>query len=182
MKFEAKQIPLKDGRTAILRSPRAEDAAGLIDFIKTSCGETEFLLRDAEEWDFMTVEKEEAWANRLLASPNDLAISAYVDGRVVGNAEINFRTANKTRHRAVVSIAILRAYWGLGIGSALFEALLAAARARGVMLVELEVMEGNERARALYEKFGFRVVAERPNMYRLRDGSMRSEIAMQKYL
>ena len=50
------------------------------------------------------------------------------------------------------------------------------------MLVELEYMEGNERGRRLYEKFGFRIVAEKPNAYRLRDGSMRSEIHMQKYL
>lgn len=182
MKFEAKRVTLKDGRVAILQSPCAEDAAGLIDFIKTSCGETEFLLRYAEEWDFITVEKEEAWAKRLMESPNDMAISAYIDGRVVGNAEINFRTSLKNRHRAVISIAILRDYWGLGIGSAMFEGLLAAAEARGTMLVELEFMEGNERGRRLYEKFGFRIVAEKPNAYRLRDGSMRKEYYMQKYL
>lgn len=182
MKFEAKTIPLKDGRTAVLQSPRPEDAAGLIDFIKTSSGETEFLARYPEEWDFLTIEKEEAWAKRFAEAPDALAISAYIDGRVVGNAEITFRGGIKTGHRAVIAIAILRDYWGLGIGSAMFEGLLAAAKEKGTMLVELEYMEGNERGRRLYEKFGFRIVAEKPNAYRLRDGSMRKEYYMQKYL
>lgn len=182
MVFEPKEITLKNGKIAILQSPRPEDAAGLIDFIKTSCGETEFLARYPEEWDFLTVEKEEAWAKRLLESPDALAITCYIDGRVVGNAEINFRGGIKTSHRAVVCIAILRDYWGLGIGSAMFEGLLAAAKERGTMLVELEFMEGNERGQRLYQKFGFRIVAETPNAYRLKDGSMRSEFRMQKYL
>jgi ribosomal protein S18 acetylase RimI-like enzyme len=59
---------------------------------------------------------------------------------------------------------------------------LDAAQEKGVILVELEYMEGNERGRRLYEKFGFKIVAEKPNTYRLRDGSMRGEIHMQKYL
>lgn len=182
MQFEPKEITLKNGKTAILKSPRPEDAVQLIDFIKTSCGETEFLLRYAEEWDWITVEKEEAWANRLLTSPDAMAISCYADGRVVGNCEINFHTSLKNRHRAVVCIAILRDYWGLGIGSAMFEGLLAAAKEHGTMIVELEFMEGNTRGQRLYEKFGFRIVSERPNAYRLRDGSLRKQYYMQKYL
>lgn len=182
MKFAAKTITLKDGREAVLQSPRPEDAAGLIEFIKTTSGETEFLARYPEEWGFLTVEKEEAWANRMAEAPDALAITAYIDGRVVGNADITFRGGIKTSHRAVISIAILHDYWGLGIGSAIFEGLLAAAKEKGVMLVELEYMEGNERGRRLYEKFGFKIVAEKPNTYRLRDGSMRGEVHMQKYL
>lgn len=50
------------------------------------------------------------------------------------------------------------------------------------MLVELEFMEGNMRGQRLYEKFGFRIVSEKPNAYRLRDGSLRKEYYMQKYL
>ena len=34
----------------------------------------------------------------------------------------------------------------------------------------------------VYEKFGFRVVAEKPNAFKLKDGTYRSEFYMQKYL
>lgn len=43
MIFEDKPITLKDGRTAILKSPCVEDAEKLLNYIKTSCGETEYL-------------------------------------------------------------------------------------------------------------------------------------------
>lgn len=77
---------------------------------------------------------------------------------------------------------MLREYWGLGIGSALFEQFLALARQRSVEIVELAYMEGNERGRRLYEKFGFAPVGEVPRAYKLADGSYRSEVLMQKNL
>jgi hypothetical protein len=48
--------------------------------------------------------------------------------------------------------------------------------------MELEFIEGNERAQRLYEKFDFRVISERPNAFKLKDGAQLSEIYMQKYL
>ena len=92
MIFEDKPITLKDGRTAILKSPCVEDAEKLLNYIKTSCGETEYLARYPEEWN-TTVEQEEAWVNRLRSSPDTLGITCYVDGEVAGNCEISFRGA-----------------------------------------------------------------------------------------
>lgn len=128
------------------------------------------------------MDQEEAWVNRLLASPDTLAITCYVDGEVAGNCEISFRGGMKTSHRATIAIAILREYWTLGIGSAMLEELVAAAQKRGTEIMELEFVEGNERAKHLYEKFGFRVVSEKPNAFKLKDGTHLSEFYMQKYL
>ena len=118
----------------------------------------------------------------MLAAPDALAISCYLDGRVVGNCDITFRSGIKTRHRAVVSIAILRECWSLGIGSAMFRELIAAAKERGTDILEMEFAEGNERAQRLYEKFGFRIVSEKPNALRLKNGRTLKEFYMQKYL
>ena len=181
MIFEDKPITLKDGRTAILKSPCVEDAEKLLNYIKTSCGETEYLARYPEEWN-TTVEQEEAWVNRLRSSPDTLGITCYIDGEVAGNCEISFRGGMKTSHRATIAIAILKDYWNLGIGSAMFEELVAAAQNRGTEIMELEFIEGNDRARHLYEKFGFRVISEKPNAFKLKDGTYRNEFYMQKYL
>lgn len=81
-----------------------------------------------------------------------------------------------------IAIAILKDYWNLGIGSAMFEELVAAAQNRGTEIMELVFIEGNDRARHLYEKFGFRVVSEKPNAFKLKDGTYRNEFYMQKYL
>lgn len=181
MIFEDKSILLKDGRTAILKSPCVEDAEKLLNYIKKSCGETDFLLRYPEEWS-ITVEQEVEWVNRLRSSPNTLGIACYVDGKVAGNCEISFRSGIKTSHRATVAIAILKDYWNLGIGSAMFEELITAAQKRGTEIMELEFIEGNDRARHLYEKFGFRVISQKPNAFKLKDGTYRDEFYMQKYV
>lgn len=181
MIFEDKSILLKDGRTAILKSPCVEDAEKLLNYIKKSCGETDFLLRYPEEWN-ITVEQEMEWVNRLRSSPNTLGIACYVDGEVAGNCEISFRSGIKTSHRATVAIAILKDYWNLGIGSAMFEELIAAAQKRGTEIMELAFIEGNDRARHLYEKFGFRVISQKPNAFKLKDGTYRDEFYMQKYV
>ena len=181
MTFEEKQIVLKNGKTAILRSPCAEDAQGMLDYITKACGETDFLARYPEEWD-SDVEKEEAWINSIRSSPNALAIVCCIDGEIAGNCEINFKYGIKMEHRASIAIALTRDYWNLGIGSAMFEELISAAKEKGTEIMELEFIEGNERALHLYEKFGFRVVCEIPNAIKLKDGTYLKQIYMQKYL
>lgn len=182
MLFEEKQIKLKDGRTAVLKSPGAEDAEKMLGFIKTACGETDFLARYPEEWNTVSVEQEKAWVEHIRTGPDTLGITCYLDGEVVGNCEISFRAGLKASHRATIAIAILRDYWNLGIGSAMFEEMIAAAKARGTEIMELEFVEGNHRAQRLYEKFGFRVVCEKPCAFKLKDGSYLKECHMQKYL
>ena len=119
---------------------------------------------------------------RLLAAPDTLDIACYIDGEVAGNCEITFRGGMKIAHRATIAIAILRGFWNLGIGAAMFEELIAVAKGRGSEIMELEFIEGNDRARYLYEKCGFHVVCEKPNAFKLKDGTYRSEFYMQKYL
>ena len=46
------------------------------------------------------------------------------------------------------------------------------------MQMELEFAEGNSRARALYEKMGFRIAGLRPDAIRLKDGTLLNEYIM----
>lgn len=182
MLFEPKTIQLKDGRTAILRPARREDAQGLLDYLRNATRETEFLLRSGEESDAMSLEGEERWIDGCVNDPNCMMIVADVGGEIAGNAEIRFSGIAKTRHRSNIGIGLKQAYWGLGIGTALFRMLEAEARRRPeTKLMELEFIEGNSRARALYEKMGFRIVAMRPDAFILRDG-LAAEYIMQKRL
>jgi len=183
MIFEEKKITLKNGRTAILKSPCIEDAEKMLHYIKKSCGETDFLTRYPEEWNNVSIASEEKWVRNLRESQSALAITCYIDGEIAGNCEINFRGGMKTSHRATVAIAILKEYWNLGIGSAMFAELIAVAKARPeTEIVELEFVEGNDRAKALYEKYGFQIVGERPNAFQLKDRRLLKEYFMQKEL
>ena len=183
MYFAPKTIALKDGRTAILRSPLPEqDAEDMRQYLIDVAGETPFLLAypEEEQW---TVAQEQAFLQGFLDDPIRLMLVAEVDGRIAGNCQITFKTAIKTRHRCTVSIGLRQAYWNHGIGTAMFREMIDAARQReGVVQIELEVFEGNSRARALYEKMGFRIVAVHPNRVKLKDGAFLNEFLMIKEL
>ena len=183
MIFEEKKIILKDGREAILKSPEVGEGEQYLEYIKKACGETEFLLAYPEEWEGISLESEERWIESGRSSPNIMRISCYIDGKVAGNSEISFHTRIKSKHRASIGISILEEYWGLGIGSAMFEGLISTAKGHeGTEIVELQFIEGNKRARALYEKFGFRIVSVLPNAFKLKSGATVSEFYMQKKL
>jgi ribosomal-protein-alanine N-acetyltransferase len=65
----------------------------------------------------------------------------------------------------VLTIAVRKAYWGQGIGSALLDALLTAARERGCAEVFLEVRADNPRAHGLYLRRGFEELGVRRGYY-----------------
>jgi ribosomal-protein-alanine N-acetyltransferase len=65
----------------------------------------------------------------------------------------------------VLTIAVRQAYWGQGIGSALLETLLTAARDRACREVFLEVRADNPRAHGLYLHRGFEDLGVRRGYY-----------------
>ena len=179
MIFEKKEVILKSGETAIFRSPMPEDSLQMLAYLKATSGETDFMLRYPEECT-MTQAQEASFLQGILDSDRDLMILCEIDGKLAGNCSISFHPFQKTRHRADVAIGILKEHWNKGIGSIMFREMIAAARARGIRQLELEVVEGNDRAIALYEKMGFRTVSQRPNAIYLKDGRLLKEYLMVK--
>ena len=181
MLYPSKTITLKNGRTAVFRSPRKEDAAAMIDQLRRMAGESDFLLRTPEEVN-MTVEQEERFIESINQSCNNFMILCEVDGQYAGNCHLQLYDKSKIRHRGSVAIGLSGEFWGMGIGTAMFEEMLALAGERGCEQLELGVIEGNERGLALYRKMGFVEYGRLPNAFRQKDGSLRSEILMVRRL
>ena len=173
------EFTLKDGRKALLRSPRDEDIPGMLDYLYVSAGETEFIIRYPEECARYTPEAEKTLFDAINASDNEAMLVCLVDGKVAGNCQILWKKSLKTRHRAAVAIALLREYWNQGIGTRMFREMIRIAEENpNILQMELEFVEGNTRARALYEKMGFRITGIRPNAIRLKNGTLLNEYAM----
>ncbi|MBP3594524.1 MAG: GNAT family N-acetyltransferase [Lachnospiraceae bacterium] len=181
MIIEEVKFKLKDGREAVLRSPKEEDVESTLEYLVISAGETDFILRYPEECGKYTPEGEKKLFEQKNASPNEAMIMCVVDGRVVGNCEISFFRGMKTRHRASIGIALISEFWNQGIGTKMFEEMIRLAETREeVTQLELEFVEGNARARHLYEKMGFRIAGVHPNAIRLKDGTLLNNYLMIK--
>ena len=179
MIYPSKEIRLKNNVPAIFRSPTKEDAEAMLQYLQTTCAETNFLTREPEEAS-IPIEKEERFLENICKSNNDLMIACEIGGKIIGNCNLNRYSKTRMHHRANIGIAICKEYWGLGIGNHMFSELIRIAKEEGIKQLELEVIEGNERAIHLYKKFGFYVVGEKPNSLRLKDGTMLKELSMIK--
>lgn len=173
------EFTLKDGRKALIRSPKEGDIQGMLDYLYKSAEETDFVLRYPEECSRYTVEGEKELFERINSSETEAMLVCIVEGKVAGNCQITWNNRIKTRHRASVAIALLKEYWNQGIGTRLFQELIKIAENNeNILQMELEFIEGNTRARALYEKMGFRITGVGINAVRLKDGTLLNEYHM----
>ncbi len=176
-----RNITLKNGASAVLRTAVPEDAPRMLAYLRACAEETDFLLRVPEEWD-IPVETEKALLQDMARQTDQLMVVCDVNGEIAGTCQVVCMNRLKTRHRATVSIALRRAYWGQGISGVMFEEMEAFARERGVTQLELAYIQGNERARHLYDRMGFVETGRGPDAIRLRDGTLADEIFMMKKL
>jgi ribosomal protein S18 acetylase RimI-like enzyme len=93
----------------------------------------------------------------LAATPGAFSLIARVEGEVVGmaNCFTGFSTFAARPLVNVHDLGVLPGHRGRGVGKALFAAIEAEARGRGACKVTLEVLSGNEPAKALYRSLGY---------------------------
>jgi RimJ/RimL family protein N-acetyltransferase len=92
-------------------------------------------------------------------------------GRIVGTLGLHPTRADGVVALGMSIVAELRRQ---GWGQAMLEVAIAHARGAQCHKIELEVWPDNDRAIALYERFGFEVEGVRRDHYRRRDGTLRS--------
>ena len=174
---------LKNGKSALFRSPNKSDADGFLNILRTSIIETDYLLRYPEECDVYTIEHEAEYIDKMNRSIRDALLICIVDKKVVGYFQLFCESNLKTRHRANVSLVILKKYWNLGIGSIMFDIMIQYAKNDPYLLqLELDYTEGNTRAKHLYEKMGFINIGFIPNATRAKNGTMLKDFLMIKEL
>ena len=134
------------------RRASVADAEGLTRLM----GEAE-VLRNTLQLPLPSVE---VWRKRLEAQVTDplqIHVLAVHGTQLVGSAGLHQVSGSlRTRHAAHLGICVATSWWGRGVGSELMRRLLDwADNWAGLLRVELGVYPDNERAIALYRKFGF---------------------------
>ncbi len=182
MKMEEMEIILKNGLTAVLKSPEEENAEALLNYMKIMSGETNNVLRYPEEVT-LTVEQERDYIRNNLNDERDFNLSAFIDGKLVGNSGIfGIDTKLKVRHRAQLGIAVIKDYWGMGIGDLLMKHCMEQAKKNGYEQVELSVVTTNTTAVSLYKKYGFEICGTIKRAQKLKDGTYQDHYIMIKLL
>jgi RimJ/RimL family protein N-acetyltransferase len=103
---------------------------------------------------------------------------AFVDGEMVGMIGLTPETRCKSRHKATLfGMFVAPEHAGRGLGHALVNVVLQAARSLGIELIVLTVTDTNKPAISLYEKVGFIRFGTEPDAIRV-DGVSFAKIHM----
>jgi RimJ/RimL family protein N-acetyltransferase len=151
----SRQTSIEDGRTLLIREAQGGDAGALLEYIHQVCGETDFLTFGPGEFS-LTQEQESDYLEKCRDTDNCVYLLALCQGAIVGSLSFSAGSRPRLRHVGEFGVSASRAYWGLGIASALLDALLEWARdGQIVTKINLRVRADNQRAIALYERKGF---------------------------
>ncbi|MBE5841246.1 MAG: GNAT family N-acetyltransferase [Butyrivibrio sp.] len=178
MKIKEQQYTLPTGEIVTIKSAGPEDAEKVKLLRETTARETHFMAREPEDGQ-MNIDRLTEGLKMFEESDKSFMVNAYIGDELVGDLGVALlRPHIKYLHRAYLGMSILQKCTGMGLGSAMMKIALEQAKANGFEQVELGVFSDNERAQALYKKFGFKEYGKQPRAFKLQDGTYRDEIIM----
>ncbi|MCI9130840.1 GNAT family N-acetyltransferase [Thomasclavelia cocleata] len=143
-----------------------KDAKKIIDYLNKVAGESNNLTFGLEDCNLNEVEEMQL-IKEIHEDPNSLMIVAKDGLKIVGVASLSGNKKRRLAHRAEIGVSVLKNYWHLGIGSNLVAILIGYAVESGIEVIDLEVVTSNEYAIALYEKYGFEIIATYKNFMKI---------------
>ena len=139
-----------------IRMIAPEDAQLFLELNHQLDGETQLMLLEPGERT-TTVQQVRSRIEYTLKQDHEAVFVVEVENKLVGYASVIGGRLNRTKHKASVVTGVLQEYADKGIGSQLFDASIRWAKESPLHRLELTVMTHNERAIALYKKFGFEI-------------------------
>ena len=178
MRVRRSTVQRPGDRQLVIRSLTPADAAAYRRHLFFVRRETDYLLPMPTE----RVPGIRSLAERLrlrLREPDGVLLGVFWEGRLLGVGTLSpYGRMQRVGHRCTLSISVRRAFWGQGIGSELLSRILALSGELGYRQAELNVDAENERATALYRRFGFKETGRVENALLHRDGTYGAEITM----
>jgi len=155
MKFEPKQITLKNKKTVVIRQAGLSDAENLLNCIKTYIPTSNYIPKLESEIK-LTVDQEKEWINSFLIYDNSLLLVAEYEGKIIGNIDLTGSRRKIMEHTAVIGMGMLQEWQNIGLGTALLSAIIEWAKNNPILeLIWLQVYTENESGLNLYKKMGF---------------------------
>ncbi|QEY21766.1 GNAT family N-acetyltransferase [Psychrobacillus sp. AK 1817] len=155
MLIESKGFNIR-GISYTVRSASQLDADQLSKVRLQIDGETQNLDREQGEA-FIDKEGFKELIENDSQSDKNLFLVAEVNHQIVGFSRCEGSDLKRFAHKVEFGVCILKEYWGLRIGTNFLKESIAWADANDIKKIALSVLHTNEKAIALYQKYGFEV-------------------------
>ena len=159
--------PSERSDSVIIRELRESDAAALLHYCKIIGGESHNLTFGSEGIG-MTLEEEQKFIRDTIHHPLNRQWAAIVNHEIAGFCDLHIASKPRMAHRAGFGISVRKAFWHRGIATALMREMMDYARSQpAIWIIAIEVVEDNDRAIALYERFGIKKVGYLQKFFRI---------------
>lgn len=175
-----KSVVLRDGSVLQIFRPRGENAAEILEYLKIVGGETHFLLMD-ENGLGISEEREAKILEAAYVEPRGGMHFGKINREIACMFSLSCHPRRRLAHTGEIALSVRKKYWHIGVGSAIMETLIELAKEASLKNVELGVYADNERAIALYKRFGFEEIGRHRGKMCV-DGEYYDEILMDLHL
>ena len=160
---------LKNGEDIAIAKAQVNDAQAIVDCLNIIGGESDNLLFGANQFHIM-VQAEKENIQRLQTAQTSALFVGKVGEKIISVGSIFAPTRERIAHQGELSLSVLKAYWGIGVGTHMMDALVSFARQNGICKVlQLSVRTDNVYAIRLYKRFGFEEVGVHKNNVKIQD-------------
>ena len=151
----------------IYREAETSDAGKFLEYCKIVGAESDNLTFGEEGLPF-SISQTADYIRKISGNPDGVMILAFDEGELVGNGAVSSVSGRaRFAHRKDLAITVRKDYWGKGVGTGLMKLLIDFCRKNGTEVIELQVRSDNERAIALYNKFGFEKIGTHKNFFKI---------------
>lgn len=146
---------LKNGRELIIRKVISADAEQIVAYLHAIGSESDYLTFNSQELN-LNVEDERSFIDSIAGKGNSVMAVAIIDDQPVGLISFMGGARSRVSHVGEMGLSVRKPFWGLGIGGLLITWLIQWAKQTNIVRkINLCVRTDNERAIALYRRFGF---------------------------
>jgi L-amino acid N-acyltransferase YncA len=170
-------ISLDDGTPVTLRPLLKTDEAALVEYFGSLPPEDRLCLKE-DVTDPSVIE------NWILDLNYDtiLSLVALHDSHIVGDATLHFNPIGWTRHQAELRLTTSTQYRVRGLGTTMLQNLIDIATRLGLEQISIEIPPRLDKAFYLFEKMGFKEVANLRGFVKDLEGNESDLVLMVKYL
>jgi L-amino acid N-acyltransferase YncA len=170
-------VSLEDGLSVTLRPLLKGDEAALLEYFGSLPPEDRLCLKE----DVTDPKVIENWIYEL-DYDTVLPLIALHNGNIVGDATLHFNPIGWTKHQGEVRLTTSTRYRVRGLGTILVQNLIDIATRLGLEQINIEIPPVLDKAFYLFEKMGFKEVANLKGFVKDLEGKESDLVLMVKYL
>ncbi len=155
--MHTQELELKNGQALTIREAVPDDACAILAYVEAVSGESDFLSFGPGEFGLSEAD-ERTFLAKCLDAANQIFQIGLADDVVVSVLTFQAGRRSRARHCGEFGLSVRKAYWALGVGSAMMDTLIEWARGTGIVTkINLRVRTDNRRAIRLYGSKGFEI-------------------------